>query len=117
MAQATTGKMNKIYDFDKHDSQYKLKKLLSTEENYLDTVQKDPNRQLSEESRRKFKGICLKFKEIITPRLGNYNGKYGVVDNSINFASVPAPNIKIHVPNYSQEMRQIMARKLDELEE
>ena len=60
--------------------------------------------------------MCSDFKDIINPCPGKYNGYYGRVDNSINFASAPPPTIRAHLPKYSHEMLTILADKMDKLE-
>ena len=65
----------------------------------------------------KFKTICEEYSDIINPRPGKYNGYYGRVDNSINFSAIPPPTIRAHLPKYSQDMMEILAKKMDKLED
>ena len=58
---------------------------------YFDQIQIDPHAQLDPSWRTKFWEVSSEYSEIITPRPGKYNGKYGRVDNSINFVDKPPP--------------------------
>ena len=87
------------------------------ERSYTDMVSIDPDNQLSESERSKFRDICEEFTSIITPAPGKYNGYYGDSDPSINFTSVPPPNMKVYTPKYSTEMNRILAEKMDQLHE
>ena len=85
-------------------------------EDYLLQVSIDPDNQLPIKWKLSFKNLCAKFADIINPRPGKYNGYYGMVDNSINFAASPPPTIRAHLPKYSHEMLKILAQKMDKLE-
>ena len=65
----------------------------------------------------KFRTVCEEFSDIINPRPGKYNGYYGRVDNPINISSVLPPTVRAHLPNYSHEMLQILAAKMDKLKD
>ena len=84
---------------------------------YVLEVSIDPDNILPTEWKERFASICTEFSHVITPRPGRYNGYYGRVDNSLNFATVPPPSIKARLPKYSQEMMKILGEKMDKLEE
>ena len=85
-------------------------------ENFLSQVSIDPDNQLTGDWKQRFKSLCEVFADIINPRPGKYNGYYGMVDNSINFAACPPPTIRARLPKYSHEMLKILADKMDKLE-
>ena len=84
---------------------------------YLSEILVDPDNILSNEWKNKFFTVCRRFSHVITPRPGKYNGYYGRIDNSINFASSPPPSVRAHLPKYNHEKLKIMADKMDKLEE
>ena len=86
------------------------------DENFIDDVQIDPDNMFNKEWKQKFKDLCVEFSDIINYRPSKYNGWYGDIDNSIDFASSPPPTKKIHMPKYSDHMNQILAEKMDQLE-
>ena len=45
-----------------------------------------------------------------------YNGCYGHIDNKLQFSTLPPPNTRTHIPNYSPSMNAILADKMDVLE-
>lgn len=83
----------------------------------LETIQIDPDGILSQEERDMFRGVSEHYKHVFTPRPGKYNGHYGEVGNRLNFASVPAQKTRVYTPNYTPEMKKILAEKLDKLVE
>ena len=83
---------------------------------YLHEISIDPDNILSDEWKNKFASICKRFSHLITPKPGRYNGFFGRVDNSINFATQPPPSIKARLPKYSQDMLKILGEKMDKLE-
>ena len=85
--------------------------------NFLDDIQIDPDNTMTEEWKDKFRSLCLEFEDIINYRPGRYNGLYGDVDNTIEFASIPPITKKIYMPKYSDRMNQILASKMDQLEQ
>ena len=111
--------VNKVYDLGVKDLSHLIPPVLShghETEDYIQEVSIDPDNILSDTWKEKFLSICKKFSHVITPRPGRYNGFYGRVDNSINFATVPPPSIKARLPKYSQEMLKILGDKMDVLE-
>ena len=84
---------------------------------HIKSIQIDPDNQLTPDQRLRFQRLHEKYKTIFTPRPGKYNGNCGIVDNSLAFSSPPTLNGRIHVPNYSPEMNEILAQKMDELME
>ena len=84
-------------------------------EDHLHLVQLDPDNQLTEADRLRFSLLLKEFKSIITPIPGRYNGAFGMVDNAILFAEKPAPVTKVYQPKYTDEMKLLMAKKMDDL--
>ena len=82
---------------------------------YLDQVHVDPDHQLSDHDRDKFKKLLEDFSDIITPIPGRYNGNFGMIDNSIHFVDRPAPVTKVYQPRYTDEMKLLLAKKMDQL--
>ena len=93
---------NKIYDLGM-DNLNHFTAQKSDNCSYLNDISIDPDNVLSAKWKNTFASICEKFSHIITPRPGRYNGFFGRVDNSINFATKPPPSIKARLPKYSQE--------------
>ena len=85
-------------------------------EDFTDDVLIDPDNGMSQEYKHKFHSLVNSFSSIINYRPGRYNGKFGMVDNTIDFATIPPPTAKIHLPNYSEDMLQRLADKMDEME-
>ena len=85
-------------------------------EDFIADIKIDPDRVMTKEWRKKFLDLCYEFKDIINYRPGRYNGYYGDVNNTIDFASVPPPTNKVYMPKYSDKMNQILAQKMDQLE-
>ena len=86
-------------------------------ENFIADVKIDPDDTMSVPWKNKFRSLCEEYKDIINYRPARYNGFFGDVDNRIDFASVPPPTSKIYMPKYSEKMNQILAKKMDQLEE
>ena len=104
--------VKKVYDIGREDVSHLIPSKENTKpESFLSEISLDPDNQLSSSWKQKFKSTCLEFSDIINPRPGKYNGFYGRVDNSINFSSVPPPTVRAHLPNYSSDMLQILARR------
>ena len=98
--------------------QYKdLNKVREDPEEHLGDLQVDPDNILTEEQRQIFHKLHKRYAKLFTPRPGKYNGYYEHIDNTLHFASKPAPNSKTHIPNYSPTMNDILAKKMDKLEE
>ena len=83
---------------------------------YLDQIQVDPDGVLEEADRDLFHKLHVRFQALFTPQPGKYNGHIGHIDNKLQFASLPPPNTKTHIPNYSPTMNSILAEKIDLLE-
>ena len=81
----------------------------------IDKIQVDPQGQLDKEVRQQFAEINKQFEHIFTTTPGRYTGYYGDVDTTLQFVNKPVQNRKVAVPNYSVEMKQQMASKMDEL--
>ena len=111
--------VSKIYDLNRNDLSHliPMRTTDTPSENFLSDISVDPDNILSSAWKQKFYNVCRRFSHIITPRPGKYNGFYGRIDNSINFASKPPPSIRAHLPKYSHDMLKIMGEKMDKLEE
>ena len=111
--------VKKIYNLDRSDLSHLIPMGVeeSPQENFLHEVSIDPDNVLPAAWKKRFFDVCARFSHIITPRPGKYNGFYGRIDNSINFASSPPPLIRAHLPKYNQDMLKIMGDKMDKLEE
>ena len=94
-----------------------LSKIKEEPDKYLDEISVDPDSILTQEQRDVFHDINKRYAAVFTPRPGKYNGYYKHIDNSLHFSSVPAPNSKTHIPSYSPTMKQVLAEKMDKLEE
>ena len=86
-------------------------------EDYLKQLQVDPDNVLSEKDKNLFHQLHLKYAHLFTPQPGRYNGRFGYVDNKLQFSTPPAPNSRTHIPNYSPSMNLLLAKKMDLLEE
>ena len=85
-------------------------------EKYLHLIQVDPDHTLSSNQRNKFIEINKEFAHLFNPQPGRYSGHYGHIDNKLKFSSLPPPNSKTHIPNYSPSMNDLLAQKMDQLE-
>ena len=83
---------------------------------YTSQVVIDPDNQLSQIWKTKFKNVCEEFIDVINPNPGRYNTFYGDVDCSIDFCSTPPPSVKARLPNYSLDKLKIMAELMDKME-
>ena len=86
-------------------------------ENFVTDIKLDPDNVMSKEWKAKFRKLCESYSDIINYRPARYNGFYGDVDNSIDFSSIPPVKKKIYTPKYSDKMNQILANKMDQLEQ
>ena len=111
--------VKKVYDLQGDKSHFILPDRPNVDSNksYINDVRLDPDQQLSPDCRNRFLSACHQFSHVITPIPGRYNGYYGHVDNSLNFVGTPPPSIKARLPKYNNEMLQLMAKKMDELED
>ena len=115
---ADTANIDKIYDLNRKDLSHLTlpnRPQIYMTKSYLQEVKIDPDNQLSEAWKQNFKNLCAEFSDVITPVPGRYNGYYGRVDNSLHFASRPAP-IKARLPNYYHEKLVIQAKEMDKIE-
>ena len=71
---------------------------------------------LSQADRNVFNKLHNRFRALFTPQPGRYNGWKGYIDNKLQFAALPPPNSRTHIPNYSPNMNKILAEKMDLLE-
>ena len=83
---------------------------------YLAQIQVDPDNVLSEEDRSIFHNLHTQFANLFTKQPGRYNGKWGFVENRLQFSTPPPPNSRTHIPNYSPSMNAILTEKMDLLE-
>ena len=84
---------------------------------YLDQIQVDPDKILKEEEREIFHSLHRRFASLFSKQPGKYNGKFGYIDNKLQFATPPPPNARTRIPNYSPSTNQLLAEKMDTLEE
>ena len=84
---------------------------------YLDQIKVDPDDVLPVNQKQEFHDLHNKYSHVFTPQPGKYNGHAGYIENKLQFSSPPAPNSRTHVPNYSPSMNQLLAKKMDLLEE
>ena len=111
--------VNKIYDLGRSDLSH-LTPVLQQENSqdcFLHEISIDPDNILPAAWKQRFLDVCERYTNIITPKPGKYNGFYGRIDNSINFASIPPPSVRAHLPKYSHDMLKIMGEKMDKLEQ
>ena len=98
---------------------FQYQSLAEREENvekHLHLIQVDPDLVLTTADREKFCEINRQFAHLFTPQPGRYNGHFGHIDNKLKFSSLPPPNAKTHIPNYSPSMNDLLAQKMDQLE-
>ena len=82
---------------------------------HTDKVQLDPDNILNPAQKTEFRRLLQEFKDVIRPEPGKYNGRYGHIDNRINWGSKPAPNQKIYQQNLTEEMKKQLGAKMDKL--
>ena len=112
-----TNHVKKVYDTKRTDfSDLMPPASLNLKECFLQDIKLDPDDQLSKDWKNKFYGICSQFKDVINPNPGRYNGYYGDIDCSINFASSPPPSVKARIPNYPHSKLQLMGKLMDDME-
>ena len=110
------GELRRVYNKTYHRERFKIDKRDMVEDNVdIDKLIIDPDNQFSPDMRQKFVPACRDFSSVFSKRPGAYNGFYGHVDNTINFSSLPPPNQRVYTPDYSPEMMNILADKMDEL--
>ena len=83
---------------------------------YVQQIQVDPDKILNDSDRDLFDKLHIRFQSVFTPQPGKYNGSQGYIDNKLQFATMPPPNSRTRVPNYSPAMNDILAQKMDLLE-
>lgn len=76
----------------------------------------DPNNQLSNEWKEKFRLLNEKFDSVFEPVIGKYNDASGRLRARITFGPVVPPSGKLHAPCYGRDNLQILQDKFDELE-
>ena len=108
-------RINKLVGDD--DDGFRFVNFADTEgkESHLDKIQLDPDNQLSAEWRTKFRKLMETYDGIVDPAPGKYNGKFGEITTKINFATPPPPSDKVYMPNYSKDMMEQLATKMDAL--
>ena len=77
---------------------------------YVQQIQVDPDRILNDSDRDLFNKLHIRFQSVFTPQPGKYNGSQGYIDNKLQFATMPPPNSRTRVPNYSPAMNDILAQ-------
>ena len=109
--------VNKINKVDNSKDEFRYENFADTEgkKSHLGEIQLDPDNQLSETWKTKFRELMESYDEIVDPAPGKYNGKFGPVTTKINFAATPPPSDKVYTPNYSKDMMEQLATKMDTL--
>ena len=114
--------IKKVYDvkrvYDKVEDEFMYQDFSKIKDDFDENIKQvdiDPDKILSEDERRMFWEVTEHYKTVFTPRPGKYNGYYGPISNRLNFASTPVQNTRVYTPNYSPEMKKILAEKLDKL--
>ena len=109
--------VNKINKVDDSKDEFRYENFADTEgkRSHLGEIQLDPDNQLSETWKIKFRELMESYDEIVDPAPGKYNGKFGPVTTKINFAATPPPSDKVYIPNYSKDMMEQLATKMDAL--
>ena len=74
----------------------------------------DPDNMMPEEVKSRFWDITTRCENRFTTTPGRYNGHYGAVDNSLRFTSPPIQSSRVAMPNYSADMQQKLAAKMDD---
>ena len=82
----------------------------------LEKIQVDPDKILTQDQRQIFHDIHKQFAKLFNTQPGKYNGAWGHINNNLQFATLPPPNARTHIPNYSPTMNAILAEKMDILE-
>ena len=73
-------------------------------DSYLQQLCVDPDNILTASEKELFHQLHRQYSHVFTPQPGRYNGHWGYVENKLQFSSLPAPNARTHVPNYSPSM-------------
>ena len=81
-----------------------------------DKIVVDPNNQLSEEWKVKFRHLHEQYKDVFANKIGRYNDASGKVRARVNIGSAKPPTRKLNVPNYCPKSMQLLQDKFDELE-
>ena len=72
---------------------------------------------LTVDERQIFHDLHDRFAHVFTKQPGKYNGYWGFIENRLQFSTPPPPNSRTHIPNYSPSMNNILAEKMDLLEQ
>ena len=83
----------------------------------IEAVSIDPDNIMPDEVKLRFWDITKRFENLFLTTPGRYNGYYGAVDNSLRFTSPSIQSSRVAMPNYSADMQQKLAAKMDELRE
>ena len=78
-------------------------------------IELDPDGIMNAADKKIFRQITNDYADIFNKQPGKYNGAYGRVNNTLNFATRPPPNKKVYLPQYSEEMRRIQGDLMDQL--
>ena len=111
--------INKFDTYTNHDDAFQFMDFAQSrhiDPTYMDLIQVDPDNILKEEEREIFHNLHRRFAKLFTKQPGKYNGRYGYIDNKLQFATPPPPNARTRIPNYSPSMNQLLAEKMDMLE-
>ena len=103
-----------------HDDKFQFRDFAASREineDYLRSIQLDPDNIMDSEQKNIFHTLHRRFMKLFTPQPGKYNGSRGYIDNQLQFSMPPPPNTRTKVPNYSPPMNDLLAQKMDTLEE
>ena len=106
----------KVYDFPSDFQHLEPHTNWDHSEDFTSDVSIDPENLMTTNIKSKFEKLVKQFSDVINYRPGKYNGWYGDINNSIDFATVPPPTSKIHAPKYSHDMMVKLAEQMDKLE-
>jgi len=75
----------------------------------------DPDKLMEDSWKYSFKKLCDEYTDIIQYTPGIYNGRFGFIQNTVEFTNIPPPNSKCYVPKYNKEQMDLLADQMDEL--
>ena len=83
--------------------------------NFTGDVVIDPDKLMEDSWKCSFKSLCDDYTDIIQYTPGIYNGRFGFIQNTVEYTNIPLPNSKCYVPKYNKEQMDLLADKMDEL--
>ena len=92
------------------------KHVVSAERPFSKHVVVDPQSQLTQEEKKLFVELNLKYDEVFEPIIGRYNDYDGKLRARVNLGKTSPPTRKLHVPQYDKNNLDLLQEKFDELE-